>query len=54
VAYAAADLAGVNGTQYSPLIRIIQVSSIHLLDADIVGHAFESGAGDVMLTRGHD
>jgi coenzyme F420-reducing hydrogenase delta subunit len=48
-AYAAADLAGVNRTQYSPLIRFIQVPSIHLLDADIVGHAFESGAGGVML-----
>jgi heterodisulfide reductase subunit A len=53
-AYAAADLAGVNRTQYSPLIRFIQVPSIHLLDTDIVSHAFESGAGGVMLTRGHD
>ncbi|KAF5411051.1 MAG: CoB--CoM heterodisulfide reductase iron-sulfur subunit A [Candidatus Methanogasteraceae archaeon] len=51
-AYAAADLAGVNRTQYSPLIRFIQVPSIHLLDADIVGHAFESGAGGVMLIEG--
>ncbi|HIE31380.1 MAG TPA: 4Fe-4S dicluster domain-containing protein [Methanosarcinales archaeon] len=51
-AYAAADLAGVNRTQYSPLIRFIQVPSIHLLDAGIVGHAFESGAGGVMLIEG--
>ena len=51
-AYAAADLAGVNRTQYSPLIRFIQVPSIHLLDADIVSHAFESGAGGVMLIEG--
>jgi len=51
-AYAAADLAGVNRTQYSPLIRFIQVPSIHLLDADIVGHAFESGAGGVMMIEG--
>jgi len=53
-AYVAADLVGVNRTQYSPLIRFIQVPSIHLLDADIVSHAFESGTGGVMLTRGHD
>jgi len=51
-AYAAADLAGVNRTQYSPLIRFIQVPSIHLLDAGIVGHVFESGAGGVMLIEG--
>jgi len=51
-AYAAADLAGVNRTQYSPLIRFIQVPSIHLLDADIVSHAYENGAGGVMLIEG--
>ncbi|MEA1944477.1 MAG: 4Fe-4S binding protein [Euryarchaeota archaeon] len=51
-AYAAADLAGVNRTQYSPLIRFIQVPSIHLLDADIVSHAYRSGAGGVMLIEG--
>ena len=48
----AADLVGVNRTQYSPLIRFIQVPSIHLLDADVVSHAFESDAGGVMLIEG--
>lgn len=51
-AYAAADIAGVNRTHYSPLIRFIQVPSIHLLDADIVNHAYEHGAGGVMLIEG--
>lgn len=51
-AYAAADLAGVNRSVYSPLIRFIQVPSIHLLNADIVNHAYECGAGGVMLIEG--
>lgn len=51
-AYAAADLAGVNRTGYSPKIRFVQVPSIHILDADIVNFAFESGAGGVMLVEG--
>ena len=51
-AYAAADIAGVNRAMYSPLIRFIQVPSIHLLDADIVNHAFLHGAGGVMLIEG--
>ena len=42
----------MNRTQYSPLIRFIQVPSIHLLDADIVSHAYENGAGGVMLIEG--
>jgi heterodisulfide reductase subunit A len=51
-AYASADLAGANRSLYSPLIRFVQVPSIHLLDADIVNHAYESGAGGVMLIEG--
>ncbi|RLG26695.1 disulfide reductase [Methanosarcinales archaeon] len=51
-AYAAADLAGVNRTQYSPQIRFVQVPSIHILDTDIVNHAYESGASGVMLIEG--
>jgi heterodisulfide reductase subunit A len=51
-AYAAADIAGVNRSPYSPLIRFIQVPSIHVLDADIVNHAYEHGAGGVMLIEG--
>ncbi len=51
-AYAAADIAGVNRTLYSPLIRFIQVPSIHMLDADIVNHAYEHGAGGVMFIEG--
>ena len=51
-AYAAADLAGVNRNRYSSKIRLVQVPSIHILDADIVNFAFESGAGGVMLVEG--
>ncbi|HJH28843.1 MAG TPA: hydrogenase iron-sulfur subunit [Methanosarcinaceae archaeon] len=51
-AYAAADIAGMNRTMYSPLIRFIQVPSIHMLDADIVNHAYEHGASGVMLIEG--
>jgi heterodisulfide reductase subunit A len=51
-AYAAADIAGVNRTLYSPLIRFVRVPSIHVLDADIVNHAYEHGAGGVMLIEG--
>ncbi|RZB28681.1 MAG: heterodisulfide reductase subunit A2 [Candidatus Argoarchaeum ethanivorans] len=51
-AYAAADLAGMDRSPYSPLIRFIQVPSIHMLDADIINHAYECGAGGVMLIEG--
>lgn len=51
-AYAAADLAGVNRTVYSPEMRFLQVPSIHILDADLVNYAFESGAKGVMLVEG--
>lgn len=51
-AYAAADIAGVNRSPYSSLIRFVQVPSIHVLDADIVNHAYEHGAGGVMLIEG--
>ncbi|MDF1558281.1 MAG: FAD-dependent oxidoreductase [ANME-2 cluster archaeon] len=51
-AYAAGDLAGVNRNQYSSKIRFVQVPSIHILDADIVNFAFESGALGVMLVEG--
>lgn len=51
-AYAAADIAGMNRILYSPLIRFIQVPSIHVLDADIVKHAYEHGAVGVMLIEG--
>jgi len=42
----------VNRSPYSPLIRFVQVPSIHVLDADIVNHAYEHGAGGVMLIEG--
>ena len=51
-AYAAADLAGVNRTEYSPQIRFVQVPSIHIIDAEIVNHAYENGASGVMLIEG--
>ncbi len=51
-AYAAADIAGVNRKQYSSQIRFISIPSIHILDADVVNAAFESGATGVMLIEG--
>ncbi len=51
-AYAAADIAGVNRRQYSPLVRFVSVPSIHILDADVVNAAFENGASGVMLIEG--
>ncbi|CAD7772501.1 CoB--CoM heterodisulfide reductase iron-sulfur subunit A [Candidatus Methanoperedenaceae archaeon GB37] len=51
-AYAAADLAGVNRTEYSPQIRFIEVPSIHIIDGEIVSHAYENGASGVMLIEG--
>ena len=51
-AYAAADLIGVNHGSYSTLIRFVQVPSIHIVDVDIVNHAFEHGAGGVILIEG--
>ena len=51
-AYAAADLAGVNRMVYSPLIRFIEVPSIHLLDPDIISGTYEHGASGVMLIEG--
>ncbi len=51
-AYAAADIAGVNRKQYSPLIRFVSVPSIHILDQDVVNAAFEYGATGVMLIEG--
>lgn len=51
-AYAAADIAGVNRKQYSSLIRLVSVPSVHILDADVVNAAFEYGATGVMLIEG--
>ncbi len=42
----------MNRSVYSPLIRFIQVPSIRLLNADIVNHDYECGAGGVMLIEG--
>ncbi|MFQ6072554.1 MAG: 4Fe-4S binding protein, partial [Methanosarcinales archaeon] len=51
-AYAAADLAGVNRMVYSPLIRFIEVPSIHLLDSEVLSGVYENGASGVMLIEG--
>jgi heterodisulfide reductase subunit A len=51
-AYAAADIAGVNRKQYSSLIRLVSIPSVHILDADVVNAAFEYGATGVILIEG--
>lgn len=51
-AYAAADLAGVNRIFYSPLIRFIEVPSIHLLNEEVISGVYEHGASGVMLIEG--
>ncbi|MBE0523148.1 MAG: hydrogenase iron-sulfur subunit [Methanosarcinales archaeon] len=51
-AYAAADLAGVNRKEYSPLVRFVQVPSIHIVNADLANSALEKGAIGIMLIEG--
>ncbi len=51
-AYAAADLAGVNRKEYSPLIRFVQVPSIHIVNAELANNALENGASGIMLIEG--
>jgi heterodisulfide reductase subunit A len=52
-AYAAADLAGVNRKEYSPLIRFVQVPSIHIVNAGLANNVLENGASGIMLIEGN-
>ncbi|NIS82854.1 MAG: FAD-dependent oxidoreductase [Anaerolineales bacterium] len=48
--YAGADLAGIEKRQYSPSALIIRTMCSARFDEDFVSHAFDRGAGAVLIT----
>jgi heterodisulfide reductase subunit A len=48
--YAGADLAGIEKRQYPPSARIIRTMCSARYEMDFVGHAYEKGAGAVLVT----
>jgi heterodisulfide reductase subunit A len=48
--YAGADLAGIEKRQYPPSARIIRTMCSARFEEDFVKHAFEAGAGGVLVT----
>ena len=48
--YAGADLAGIEKRQYPPLARIIRTMCSARFEEGFVAHAFEKGAGAVLIT----
>jgi heterodisulfide reductase subunit A len=48
--YAGADLAGIEKRQYPPSSRIIRTMCSARYEEDFVTHAFEQGAGAVLIT----
>ncbi|MCJ7622447.1 MAG: FAD-dependent oxidoreductase [Anaerolineaceae bacterium] len=48
--YAGADLAGIEKRQYPPLARIIRTMCSARFEEGFVAHAFEKGAGAVLVT----
>jgi len=52
-AYAGADFAGVSRMQYSPQVRIIRVMCAGRVHPKLILHAFEQGAGQVLVAGCH-
>ncbi len=48
--YAGADLAGTSRIQYPPNVRVVRTMCSGRVDPEFVYHAFERGAGAVLLT----
>jgi heterodisulfide reductase subunit A len=48
--YAGADLAGIEKRQYPPSARIIRTMCSARFEEDFIKHAFEAGAGAVLVT----
>ena len=50
--YSSADIAGISILKYTPVVRFVELPSIHILDPEMIEFAFKKGAESIVLVEG--